>query len=105
MAERVSQLATFVNRPWRRRSNVAGNPPGKRELPEQLPHPGFIPGDVRINLTPGAFEIDVAHQRRATVAGTRYVEHVQVILLDDPVQVHIDEVLTRHRAPVSDHQG
>jgi len=57
MAERVSQLATFVNRPWRRRSNVAGNPAGKRELPEQFLHSSFILGDVRINLTPGAFEI------------------------------------------------
>jgi hypothetical protein len=36
MAERVPQLATFVNRPRRRRRNMAGNPAGKRELLEQL---------------------------------------------------------------------
>src|ERR1019366_1343748 len=34
MAERVSQLATFVNRPRRRRRNVAGNPTGEGELLE-----------------------------------------------------------------------
>jgi hypothetical protein len=38
------------------------------------------------------------------VTGTGDVEHIQVILLDDPVQVDIDEVLTRRRAPVPDHQ-
>ncbi len=104
MAKRVSQLATFVNRPRRRRCNMAGNPAGKRELLEQLFHSGFVLGDVRINLTPCAFEVDVAHQRRAAVPGTGDVEHIQVILLDDPVQVHVDEVLTRHCTPVPDHQ-
>ena len=104
MAERVPQLATFVNRPRRRRRNVAGNPAGKRELLEQLFQPGFVLADVRIDLAPGAFEVNVAHDRRAAVTGTGDVEHVQVILLDDPVQMHIDEVLARRRAPVSDHQ-
>src|ERR1019366_8841215 len=36
MAERVPQFATFVNRPRRRRRNMAGNPAGERELHEQL---------------------------------------------------------------------
>src|SRR5208282_955820 len=86
MAERVTQFATFVNRPRRRWRNMAGNPAGKGELLEQLLHSGFVLGDVRINLTVGPFEINVAHERRATVPGTRDVEHIQVILLDHPVQ-------------------
>src|SRR5208337_492200 len=97
-------LATFVNRPRRGRRNVAGNSTGKRELLEQLLEPDFVLADVRINLTVGAFEVSIAHQRRAAVTGTGKVEHVQVILLDDPVQMHIDEVLARRRAPVSNHQ-
>ena len=104
MAERVAQFAAFVNRTRRRRRDMAGNPAGKRELLEQLFQPGFVLADVRINLTLGAFEVNVAHDRRAAVTGTGDVEHVQVILLDDPVQMHIDEVLARRRAPVSDHQ-
>ena len=104
MAERIAQLAAFVNRSRRRRRDVAGNAAGKRELLEQLFQPGFVLGDVRINFAPGAFEIDVAHNRRAAMTGAGDVEHVQVILLDDPVQMHIDEVLPRRRAPVSDHQ-
>ena len=104
MADRVPEFAAFVNRPRRRRRNVAGNPAGKRELLEQLLEPGLVLGDVRINLAPGAFEVNVAHNRRAAVTGTGDIEHVQVILLDDPVQMHVDEVLARRRAPVPDHQ-
>ena len=66
--------------------------------------PSFVLADVRINLTPSAFEVDVAHNRRAAVTGTGDVEHVQVILLDDSVQMHVDEVLAGRRAPVADHQ-
>ena len=80
MAKRVPQLATFVNRPRRCRRNMAGNPAGKRELFEQLFQPGFVLADVRINLTVGAFEVSIAHQRRAAVPGTGDVEHIQVIL-------------------------
>ena len=105
MAERVPQFATFVNRPRSRRRNMAGNTAGKRELLEQLLEPGLVLADVRINLTPGAFEVNVTDNRRAAVTWAGDVDHVQVILLDDPVQVHVDEVLARRCAPVPDHQG
>ena len=51
-----------------------------------------------------AFEVSVGHQRRAAVPRTGDVQHIHILLLDDPVQVHIDEVLAGRRAPVSDHQ-
>ena len=104
MAERIAQFTAFVNRTGRRWRHMAGNPAGKRELREQFFQPGFVLRDVRINFAPGAFEINVADNRRAAVTGAGNVEHVQVILLDDPVQMHIDEILARRRAPVSDHQ-
>ena len=104
MAERIAQFAAFVNRPRRRRRHMAGNPAGERELREQLFHPGLVLGDVRIDFAPGAFEVNIAHNRRTAVTGTGDIEHIQVILLDDPVQMHIDEILARRRAPVSDHQ-
>src|ERR1035441_5776183 len=47
------------------------------------------------------FEVSIAHQRRAAMTGTGDVEHIQVKLLDHPVQMHIDEVLARRRAPMS----
>ena len=37
-------------------------------------------------------------------AGAGEVDHVQVILVDDPVQVGVDEVLTRAGPPVA-HDG
>jgi hypothetical protein len=104
MAERVSQLATFVNRSRRRRSNMARDPSRKRELSEQLFQSGFVLADVWIDLSVGTFKVNVTHQRRAAVPRASNVKHIQVILLDDPVQVHVDEVLTWRRAPVSDHQ-
>ena len=39
------------------------------------------------------------------MARARDVKHIKVKLLDDPVQMHIDEVLAWRRAPVADHQG
>jgi hypothetical protein len=38
------------------------------------------------------------------VAGTRYVEHVQIEFHDDPVEMHVDEVLSRGRTPMADHE-
>ena len=83
---------------------MAGNTARERELREQLLEPSLILTDVRIDLTIGTFKISIAHQCRPTVSGTGDVNHIQIILLDDPVQVHVDEVLARRRAPVSHHQ-
>ena len=104
MAERVSKLAALVDGPRRRGRDMAGYAPWKGELREQLFQPGFILADVRINLAVAAFEVSIRHQCRAAMTGTGDVEHVQIMLFDDPVQMHIDEVLARRRAPVSDHQ-
>jgi len=83
---------------------MAGNAAGKRELLEKLLHPGFILADIRINLAIGSFEVSIGNQRRTAVTGTGDVEHIQVVFLDDAVQMHIYEVLSRRRAPMSDHQ-
>jgi hypothetical protein len=104
MAKRVPQLAAFVDRSWSRRRDVAGDAPGKRELGEELPEPGFILADVRIDLAVCALEVGIPHQRRPAVTGTSDIEHVQVILLDNPVQVNVDEILARCGAPVPDHK-
>ena len=62
MAKRISKLAAFVNRARRGRRDMAGNSAGKRELLEELFQSGFVLANVRINLTLGAFEINIAHQ-------------------------------------------
>ena len=55
-----------------------------------------------IDLAVGALEVGVAHDRRAAVPGAGDVDHVEVVLLDDPVQVRVDEVLPGRRAPVAE---
>jgi hypothetical protein len=82
-----------VDRSRSRRRDVTGDPPGKRELGEELPETGFVLADVRIDLAVGALKVGMAHERRAAVTGTSDIEHIQVILLDDPVQVNINEIL------------
>jgi hypothetical protein len=61
----------------------------------------FILADVGIDLAIRTFEIRIAHHRRAAMPGAGDVNHVEVVLLDDPVQVHVNEVLPGGRAPVS----
>ena len=100
MAERIAQLAAFVDRARALRRCVAGNAAGKRKLNEELPQPGLILADVGIDLAVSALEIGVAHDGRAAVPGAGDVNHVEVVFLDDPVQVHVDEVLPGRRAPV-----
>ena len=57
---------------------------------------------VGIDLAVGAFEIGVGDERRSAVSGPGDVEHRQVVLPDDPIQVDVDEVETRRRAPVAE---
>ena len=104
MADRIPQLAPLMNRPRRLRRNVTGNPSGEGELLEQLFQPGLILADVGIDLAVRAFEVDVAHHRRGAVSGTGDVDHVEVMLFDDPVQMRVDEVLSGRRAPVPQQQ-
>ena len=79
---------------------MAGDPSGEGKLLEEFLQPGLVLADVRIDLAVRPFQVDVAHQRRAAVAGAGDVDHVEVMLLDDPVQVDVDEVLARRRPPV-----
>jgi hypothetical protein len=102
MAERIPQLAAFMDAAGRFRCDVTRNTAGKRELPEENLQSGFVLRDRRIDLAVGPFEIRVGDERWSAVPGTGDVDHVEVALVDDPVQVHIDEVLARRGAPVAE---
>ena len=79
-------------------------PPGKENCLNSFFSPASSWLMFGIDLAVRAFEVDVAHHRRGAVAGTGDVDHVEVMLLDDPVQMRVDEVLARRRAPVSQQQ-
>ena len=102
VAQGVAQLAAFVNAARRLRRDVAGNAAREAELLEQLLHPLGVLADVRIDLAVGAFEIGMRDQRRPAVPGADDVDHVQVIALDDPIEMHAEHVQARRRAPVAE---
>ena len=105
MAERVAQLAAFVDRTRALGRGVARDAAGKRELPKQLLQAGFVAADLGVDLAVAAFQVGVAHHRRAAMAGARDIDHVQIAGLDDAVEVRIDEVLARCRAPMPQQHG
>ena len=102
VAQRVAQLAAFVDAARRLRRDVAGDAAGEAELLEQPLHPFGVLADVRIDLAVGPFEIGVRHQRRPAVPGADDVDHVQVVALDDPIEMHAEHVQARRRAPVAE---
>ena len=101
MAERIAQFAALVDRARTLRRGVAGNSAGKRKLQEELPQPGLVLADVGIDLAVSALQIGVPHDRRTAVPGAGDVNHVEIVFLDDPVQVRVDEILPGGRAPVA----
>src|SRR5262249_39228796 len=102
MRERVAEFAAFVNRTGCLRGHVARDAARKRELREKAFHALLIERDVRITLTVGPFELSVRAQAGPAVARTRDVDHVEIVLLDHPVQVDIDEVQAWRRSPVAE---
>ena len=85
MTQRVSQLASFVNRSWCGWRHMAGDPARPGELHEKLPQAVFILGDVRIDFAPRSFQIDIADNGRSAVTWASDVEHIEVIFLDDSI--------------------
>src|ERR1700730_15617203 len=54
-----------------------------------------------IDLAVRALEVRVGYDSGPAVAGAGDVNHVEVVFLDDPVEVHVNEVLPGGCAPVS----
>src|SRR5207253_11449946 len=79
---------------------MARNSAGKAELLEQLLHPADSLFDARIDLAVRPFEIRQCDQRRPAVTGADDVHHVQVMLDDDPVEMHVKKIESRRRVPV-----
>ena len=100
--EGVAELAALVDRAGRLGRDVARDAAREAELLEQLLHPVGVLGDVGVDLAVGALEVRVRDQRRAAVPRADDVDHVQVVLLDDPVQVDVEQVQARRRPPVAE---
>src|SRR5664279_1234411 len=81
-----------MDRTWRFRCDVAWNAIGPGELPKQPQHPVSAALDIRKSLRIGAFEIAMRDQPRTAVAGPDDIDHVQIALFDQTVEMDIDEV-------------
>ena len=100
--QRVTELAAFMDRAGRFRRNVTGNAARKRELLEKPAQPVEVFRHVRVVLAVRAFEICVRHQRGSAVSRPGDVDHVEVVLVDDAVEVRVDEIQPGRRAPVAE---
>ena len=100
----IAQLAALVDGAGRLRRHMAGHTAEEGELLKQLLHAVLVLGDIGIDLGVAAVQPVLSHHGVSAVAGAGAVDHVQIILLDDPVQMGIDEILSRAGAPVS-HDG
>ncbi len=89
-----------MNRARRFGRNMTRNAAGKGELFEELLQPGFVLSDVWIDLAVSAFEVSITDHCRTSMPRAGDVDHVEILRFDDTIQVRIDEVLPRRRAPV-----
>src|SRR5262249_59821670 len=96
----IAELAAFVYRAGRLRRHMARDAAGERELGEQAVQPLLVARDVRINLTVGSLKIGVRNQAGPAMPRAGNVDHVEVVLLDHPVQVNVDEIETGCRSPM-----
>src|SRR3974390_2862718 len=74
----------------------------ERELCEKSLHALLIGRNVGIDLAVGSFEVGVRDQARTTMTGTGDVDHIEIVLLDHPVQVNVDKVQSRRRPPMTE---
>ncbi|MNW51700.1 hypothetical protein D3C74_291920 [compost metagenome] len=102
MRKRIPQFPAFMNRPRRLRCCVGSNPAREGKLLEQLLHPLKILRNFRIDFRVAAIQVRVRYHHLPAVTRSFDVEHIQIIFADDPVQVGVNEVLARNRAPVPD---
>ena len=88
----------------RLRRHMAGDAAGEGETLEELLHSLLVSGNVGIDLGIAAVQPVLRHHGVAAVAGTGEIDHIQIVALDDPIQMGIDEVLAGAGPPVS-HDG
>src|ERR1700727_2071985 len=79
---------------------MARNSAGERELRKEPLHALHVLRDSWIDFAVGALEIGVGDQPRSPMAGTGDVDHVEIELFDQPIEVHVNEVEARRRAPM-----
>jgi hypothetical protein len=81
---------------------MARDPARERELAEEAAQAVLVAADLGIDLAVGALEVRVRDDARASVAGARDVDRVQVAADDRAVEVRVEQVQARGRAEVAE---
>src|SRR5215813_8308092 len=100
MRHGIAQFSAFMDRSRRLRGGMTGYPSWKRELLEQLFHSLFILTDVGIKLRVGSLQVGIRHHTWPAVSRAADIDYVQVILLYQPVEMHIYKVESGSRPPM-----
>src|SRR5215469_3677631 len=90
-----------MNRARRLWRAVAPDPARERKLLEEFFQSLHILALLGINLRIGALQIRWPQHSWCSMTRARQKNHVEVILLDQPVHVHVDERQSRARSPMS----
>ena len=80
--------------------DVAWDSTGERELGEEPFHALRVLRDAGIDFAVSPFEIGVGDQPRTAMSGAGNVDHIEIVFLDQPIEVRVDEVEARRRAPM-----
>ncbi len=94
MDQDVAEFAPFMDRTRGGHADMAGNAAWGGELAEQLVHAFGVRADSRVDFRIGSFEVDVRHQGRTAVAGAGQVHGIDVVLGDQAIHMHVDEIQT-----------
>ena len=98
---RIAELSALVDRAGRLRRAMAADPAGEGELLEQAAHAVGILGDLAVDLRVRAFQVDIRDQRRRAVSRTGEEDDVEIVFLDQPVEMDVDQAHAGIGAPVS----
>ena len=99
VGQRITQFAAFMDRAGRFRRYVTGNSVRPGELAKQPLQSVPAALDRRIALGVRPFEIAVRHDARTAMARTDDVDHVQIVVLDQPVKVDVKKIQSRSSFP------
>src|SRR5260370_39013315 len=97
MCQRVAQFSAFAYGCGRLRRVVTRYASGEGKLLEQFPHSLFVLLNARIKLRIGAFKIGIRHHTGSSVSRTANVNSVEIVLLEQAVEMHVDKVYSGRR--------
>src|ERR1700758_4424883 len=100
MRQAIAEFTTLVNGARCLRRAVTPDSARERELTEEMAEPLFVFGTFRVDFGIGSFQVRVRKNCRGSMSGAGKEDHVQIVFLDQPVEMQIDEAQAGVRPPV-----